>query len=181
VDLYDAIRRRRSIKAFRPDPLERALVEKLLEAGTWAPNHRKNEPWFFHVITGNARERLVRALAGTGGADAEERAAFLGQKLLSAPVLVAVTVADDAVKKPVDDEENYAAVMTAIQNLLLAATAEGLGSILRTGKTIRDPALARFLELAPGERVAGIVYLGWPAESREGSRRPLAERMRWIE
>jgi nitroreductase len=180
MDVYEAIHRRRSVKKFRPQPVPRALVEKILEAGTWAPNHRRNEPWFFHVVTGDARERLVRALAGTGP-DAEERAGFLRVKLLSAPVLVAVSVADDALKKPVDDDENFAAAIAAIENILLAATAEGLGAILRTGKTVQDPALKAFLGLPAERRVAGIVYLGWPDEAPETSRRPLGERLRWLE
>jgi len=181
MDLYDAIRRRRSIKRFRPDPPDRALIEKLIEAATWAPNHRQNEPWFFHVIAGEGRERLVREMASGGTPESAERARYLGEKLLSAPVLIAVSVADDAVKKPVDDEENYAAVIAAIENLMLAATAEGLGTILRTGKTIHDPALKRFLGIPEERRVAGIVYLGYPGENREAARRPLAERVRWIE
>lgn len=49
MDLFEAIRSRRSIGKVKPDPVERHLIERIIEAGTWAPNHKNTEPWRFFV------------------------------------------------------------------------------------------------------------------------------------
>ena len=152
--------------------LQGVLNNGILPPGYFALAERQTPPVVADVLT--------LTLPGDGP-EAAQQAEFLRAKLLSAPVLIVASVADDALKKPVDDEENYAAVIAAIENLLLAATAEGLGAILRTGKTIENPALKRFLGLPPERRIAGIVHLGRPAESPVVTRRPLAERVSWIE
>lgn len=58
----DAIRQRRSVRAFRPDPVPRALVEEILEVARRAPSGTNVQPWHVHVVMGEARDRLVEAV-----------------------------------------------------------------------------------------------------------------------
>jgi nitroreductase len=188
--LYDAIAARRSIARVRLDaPPDRAALERILTAATWAPYHHCAEPWRFVVVAGDARRRLGEVAARTLSVDpalppevgvklqAKER-----EKFMRAPVVIVVvaTAADD----PVDVEENYAAGCAATQNLLLAAHAEGLSGYWRTGRLAREPEILRDLGLVEGERVVGLVYLGEPEKAGTrppGVRVPASEKTTWLD
>jgi nitroreductase len=185
--LLDAIRTRRSTGLVRQERPPRAVIEELLEAATWAPNHHVTEPWRFVVIAGEAREAFgaVMAEAKVAGMDpavkdvpAEyERAR---KKALRAPVIIAVVVdlADDA--KAVAIEE-IAAGAAATQNLLLAAHALGLAAIWRTGDPAYDPTVKTFLGFAPSAHIVGFVYLGYPTVvSTRHKHTPAVELTRWL-
>lgn len=188
MDTLEAIRSRTSVKAFRPDPVERSVVEKLLDAAVRAPNHRLTEPWGFYVLTGESKRRFAELRREDRAARFEHPEAPEVQRalekayegVLGTPVLIAVTtlVADD----PVQREEDYAATFCAIQNILLAAVSLGLGTYLRTGSILSDPGLAELLGLPEDHRVAGIIYLGQPAgEAKHRPRTPAADKTRWLE
>ena len=63
MDAISAIRRRTSVRRFRPDPVARETVETLLDCAVRAPNHKLTEPWRFAVLTGAARDRLAELRA----------------------------------------------------------------------------------------------------------------------
>lgn len=185
MDVLEAIRTRRSIGVYRPDPVDRATLLAVLEAATWAPNHRHNEPWFFHVVEGAARERLASRLlepqpgAPPLGDRARGKLETTAERIRRAPVVVFVQTlpADD----PRDAEENYAAACCAVQNLLLAVHAAGLGAMWRTGVPCEHPAVKAFLGLPDGARLVAAVFLGRPAGPPPAqSRRPVAERVRFV-
>jgi nitroreductase len=79
VDLEEAIRTRRTHKAYGSEPLDRATLEDLLELGRWAPNHHLTNPWRFRVLGAGALARLKEAAGPEAAA-----------KLDRAPTLVAV-------------------------------------------------------------------------------------------
>ncbi len=81
MDVDDAIRTRRTHKAYRPEPVDRAVLEELLDLARWAPNHHLTSPWRFRVL-GPAALAALKAAAGDEA----------GAKLDRAPTLVAVTV-----------------------------------------------------------------------------------------
>lgn len=173
-----AIRERRSVKALRPDPVPRELVEQLLEAATWAPNHHLTQPWRFVVLTGTAREALGEVLARDASLSPAKRE-VIRQKPLRAPVLVAVAIEPDPQRPPLDE---IAAGAAAVQNLLLAAHALGLGAIWRSGRAIDDPAVKAFLGLSERAILLGFVYLGYPAlVPSPPPRRPVAELTVWFD
>ncbi len=175
MDVYEAIRARCSIAQVSPQPPDRAVIERLLDAATWAPFHHVREPWRFVVIAGGARATLGGIAADTLQVDgippdalAKVREKERG-KFERAPVVVAMIAlgADD----DVDREENYAATCAATQNLLLAAHREGMSGFWRTGRLARERAILDALGVREGERVAGMIYLGYPL-------RPAAPRVR---
>ncbi len=157
-------------------------IEELLELATRAPVHHKTDPWRFHVLSGDGRERLARALADEaieGGTDADRARLDARKKVERAPVIVVFTVIPSDDPKVVETEE-FASVAMAIQNFLLGAYAKGLGAMLRTGSVAYHPAVRTHLQLEPNESVVGFVYLGVPEGEREKTERvPAADRTSW--
>jgi nitroreductase len=164
MDVETAIRTRRSIGRLEGDvPPE--TVRELVELATCAPNHHLTQPWRFTVVAGDERERLGRLWAtvaadaqGLEGAAREEAMRRDAAKLMRAPVLVVVSTRTDA--DPVVAEEDFAATAAAVENLLLAAHARGLGAAWRTGGIAHDPQVKAYLGLDPGDRIVSIVNLG---------------------
>src|SRR5436305_12193429 len=109
MNVEDAIRSRRTHKAFAPEPVPRELLDELLDLARWAPNHHLTNPWRFRVVG----PRALAALKEAAGAEAA------GQ-LDRAPTLVVVSAVqggDDAVA----DEEDVLASACAAYIVLLAA------------------------------------------------------------
>lgn len=186
MNVLEAIRARRSAPRLRPDPVPREIIEQMLEAAVWAPNHRMTEPWRFYVLTGDAKGRFaairrrVRA-AGMPNPDAPEAAKALDkvyEDTVATPVLIVVTTAvcDD----PVQCEEDLGATYMAMQNLMLAGAALGVGTYLRTGAILHDPELRALLGLGADRRIVGVIYVGYPVDLPQKRRTPAAERTVWL-
>lgn len=165
MDLYDALRYRRSTKRYGQEAPPHHVIGRIIEAATWAPNHHLSEPWRFFVLEGDAREdlgeRVGEAMVAAG--ETEGMADATRTKLLRSPVIVVVAQTD----RPADptlDLEDYAAVAAATQNLLLAAHAEGLTAKWSTGELATMPAVFDYLGLThggpEGDRIVAFVYLG---------------------
>ena len=79
-------------------------------------------------------------------------------------------------------EEDYAASMMAVANLMVAAESLGLGTYLKTGGIMRDPSVLELARVPQGFRLVGIVSLGYPAEAESPRRRrPAADFTEWVE
>lgn len=170
MDTYEAILTRRSIRRFQDRPVKREQLEKLLEAARWAPSAGNLQPWVFVVVTAaDARAALA--------------AAAFGQRFVAeAPAVIGVAAA------PPEDSpyglrgrELYCLQDTAaaVQNVLLAAHAMGLGACWVGA--FDDGAVARALDLRRGERPVALVPVGVPAQGGRSSRRPLSAVARWME
>lgn len=166
------------------EPVTREEIAELLDLAVRAPNHHATEPWRFHVLVGDERDRLARAIADelveSKGTSPEAALDEGRAKSRRAPVIVVFTVVPSTDPK-VYDQEEVASVAMAIQNFLLGAHARGLGAMLRTGAAAYHPSAGAHLGLDEGERVVGIVYLGHPAADRETtSRASAADKTRWL-
>jgi nitroreductase len=164
MELIEALATRRTHGAFGDVAPPREVVAEIIEAATWAPNHRHTEPWRFFVLAGGARtelgDRVAAELQAGGATDAQIESTR--KKLVRSPVVVVVGQAgspDDSVV----DLEDYAACCCATQNLLLAAHARGLASKWSTGALATMAAAKDYLGLAPHDRIVAYVYLGYPA------------------
>jgi nitroreductase len=171
---FDIIKQRRSIGQFTQDQPTRAQIERLLEAATYAPNHYVTEPWHFFVLTGAAREELGEIMATSLRVRLHEQESEVmqlrlwkeRQKPLRAPVII--TVATKAALCRQDSMlEDIEATAAAVQNMLLAAEEQGLGTIWRTGDAAYDPLVKRWLGLAPEDHIVAFVYVGFPAYNRQ--------------
>jgi nitroreductase len=177
MDALDAIAARTSTRAFADKPVPRASLERLLAAAVRAPNHKLTEPWRFAVLTGPSATRfaeLKRTHRATRFPDpaAPEAARAIDKTWREAAgtpafVVVMCAVSDDPVRR----EEDYASAMMAVQNLLIAATAVGLGSYLRTGGIMEDPGVEALVQLPAGHRIVAVVSLGYPAAAEQPKQR----------
>lgn len=168
MPLADILCQRRSIKRFTTRPVSRDEVETLVAAATLAPNHRLTQPWRFYVLGPKARhaygialgERKARKLDDAGAADAlRDRVAEEHRAL---PCMIAVVVVRN--ENVEIAEEDYAATMMGIENLALAAVELGLGTHIKTGGVMDDPAARAAAGVAENERIVAIVNVGEPAE-----------------
>ena len=126
MEVEEAIRTRRTHKAYRPEPVDRGTLEELLDLARWAPNHNLTNPWRFRVIGPEALERLKEA-AGPESAS----------KLDRAPTLVVCSCA--LTGDPIQDEEDLHATACAAYIVLLAAHGRGLATYWRTPEVLRTP------------------------------------------
>lgn len=169
MDVLEAIKTRRSIGKVKDIPVPNDLIEKILEAGTYAPNHYRTEPWRFFVISGESRkkfgaalEEITRATHAYLEADELDRKAEKARNNpMRAPVIIAVGV-EPGDNKNVIIKEEYAAVSSSIQNMLLVAHSMGLGAIWRTGAVTYHDRIKEFFGLTPKGEMVGCIYLGYP-------------------
>ena len=139
------------------------------------PDHGKLNPWRFIVFEGSARERFGAALRARwlelNPDHGEGTLSFVRGMLLRAPTVIAVvSTAADHPKIPVWEQVLSAGAVC--QNMLLAATALGIGCQWNTDWVAYDTEVARIMGLAPHEKVAGLIYLGTPSAPLEDRPRP---------
>ena len=168
MNVSDAIAQRRSIKKFQDRPVTREEIEALLDAAVLAPNHHLTQPWRFYVMGPESRrryglalgDRKARKLTDADAANAVREKTAAEYEAFPALIAVAMVVHEN----PETREEDYAAVMQSIGYLMLAAVDRGLGTHLRTGAVLEDPAARAAIGVQEGERVVSIVSVGVPAE-----------------
>ena len=188
MDAIDAIQRRTSVRRYRPEPVSRDTISRLLDCAVRAPNHKLTEPWRFAVLTGAGKARLAdirghhRLKRYADPASEEARAGMekVRRETLEAPAVIVVMArtSDDEITR----EEDYAAVMMATANLMTAAQSLGLGTYLKTGGVMRDPDLARLVDLPQGYRIVAVLSLGYPAEpAPPRRRRPAHDLTTWVD
>ncbi len=184
MDLFDAIHSRRSVKQFSGRAVAREKIERLLDAAAQAPNHRMTQPWRFYVLGPDARRAYGTVLGARKAKKVEDPEAAravavkvaAGEAALPAEIAVSMTLHAN----PDIREEDYAATMMAVQNLLLAARALGLGAHVKTGAVMDDPGARAAVGVPEGERIVALVQLGEPAAVPDAKpRRPAAEVTTW--
>ena len=182
MNLFDAIQTRRTIKEFTAQPVPDDLLMQALDAGRWAQNHRMTEPWRFLILGPQSRQAIAAingdAVLEKARADAETLAKMRADaeaKILSKPRIVAVTCCLCGNKAV--EQEDYAAVACAIQNIQLTAWGLGLGMQWTTSGFATRPETYALLGVEPGqEMIVGLLYFGYPAAVPDAKqRKPLAE------
>ncbi len=163
-EVLRAIKERRSIRVFRPDPIEPEKVDAILDAGRWAPSGKSTQPWRF-VVVQSAPKRA-------------ELAKLVTQRNMvgSAPVTLAILLDRAAGYDELKDAQGIGA---CAQNVLLAVHALGLGACW-IGRT-RDKAVEAILGAGEGEELMMLIPIGYPAETPPvPKRRPLSELVRRV-
>lgn len=186
--VYRAIAERRDMRHFRPDPVDPALLQRLLWAAHHAPSVGFMQPWRFIRVTSRALREQMHALVeterqATAQALGERQDDFMRLKvegLLDAGEVVVVALADEREKhifgRRTLPEMDLASVACAIQNMWLAARAEGIGL---GWVSIFDPVeLARLLGMPDGARPVAILCIGHVEAFYP---RPMLELEQWAE
>jgi len=184
-----ALAGRRSVRRLDSRPVERALVEEVIATACLAPAPHHSRPWRFVILSAEARERLSEAMGERWRQDlerdsvAEERIRRLldrsRARLAAAPVLILAGFAGEA-RRPWPDERRQRAedtmfvqsVGAAVENLMLAAHARGLGSYWLSAPLFCPEAVCRALELPSDFQPQALVALGYPQEGLRLPPRP---------
>ncbi len=161
MDALEAIKQRRSVRGFRPDPVERKLIEQLVDCGRLAPTAVAIEPWEFVFVT---EEEMRKRIADTTD---------YGKFIAEAPACIAVFCKDT--KYYLEDG------CAATENILLAAAALGLGACWVAGDKKRyADEVRRLLGVPEGYRLVSLLPVGYPADSPAAKqKRPLDEVLHW--
>jgi len=161
MNLIKLIKTRRSMRRFTNEPVSDDLIIKVIEAGTWAPSGKNNQPWKFAIIKDKDLKEQVSELT------------HYSKCVLSAHVLIAVFLDNDSSYHKIKDAQ---AIGSCIQNMLLTIHDNGLGAvwlgeILKNGDKVR--------ELVNGDgnlELMAVIALGYPAsDGGKGSRKNLDE------
>lgn len=171
MDLLEAVRGRRSIRRFLKKPVPRELIEKLIKECTWAPSAMNTQPWYFYVLEGEARDKLVEVCSKAFYSILprlrelgfpERHIEFIKWYFFTfgnAPVIIVVYT--DRIKEEVYQIGAIESCAAAIQNLLLLAYAEGLGTCWMTGPLWIEDEINRFLGVEDKVLVA-LITVGYP-------------------
>ena len=200
--LFEIIHTTRSMRRLKPDPVPDELIRKILEAGTAAPSGGNSQRWAFLVVTDAGVKQAVAAYykrawdeqvgpryragappAGTSPARFArmlDAAQHLADHLHEAPVWIVPCLADGP---SAPGRTAGSSIYPAVQNMLLAARALGLGATLTTLYLLFEREVDELLGLPAGVRSYAVLPIGYPM-GRFGpvGRKPLSEvvyRDRW--
>jgi len=207
-DLHDLMRTRRSVRRFRPELPERALIESILASAVTAPSASNKQPWRFLVVEN--RDIIGRMAAAVREAvdriavavEPQFEAAFraygdyftrfelaplvivaLSQPLTLLTTLTGPRLADDDRQRVVVMERDSGLIGTsmAMQNLLLAAHAAGLGASGMTGPLVAADRIREILRIPEAWHIAALVPVGYPDEEPvPTARKSVVHVTRWV-
>jgi F420 biosynthesis protein FbiB-like protein len=194
TNLSTIITGRRSVRAFRPDPVDPAQIAQILEAAHWAPSPHGRQPWRFAVIT-QAPTKL--RLANAMGADWQRQLALDGQdptiiatrfqksheRITSAPLIVIpclyltdLDVYPDAERQAAETTMAIQSLGCAVQNMLLTAYSLGLDAGWMCAPLFCQPTVRDALGLATDLHPHALIPIGYAARDPvRRPRRPLTE------
>jgi nitroreductase len=173
-EFFDVVQRQRACRSFAEGDVPDDLLNQVLDAATFAPSAENRQPWVFVIVKKAAARKKIAELikrVWEGGAKAHSEGRLPPALLAdvdagatggigAAPVIV-VVCGDTS-----DTFETVlaASVFPAVQNMLLAANALGLGSALTTLPTVLGDELAELLTLPDHVKPMAVVPVGWPAK-----------------
>jgi nitroreductase len=160
MQAIEALKTRRSIRTYTAQPVERKIIEEIVDCARLAPTAMNDQPWEFVVITEKAALASIPPMLGH--AEYIANAAF------------AVLVLSRETQYFVED------CSAATENLLIAAAAHGLGSCWVAGtQQAYAPVVAKAFGAPEDRKLIAIVSFGYPAESPVIEKRALAEVLHW--
>ena len=207
--IYDMMRSRRSIRRFRPEPLPRELIERVLEAAVTAPSASNKQPWRFLVVTdAKTKHDLADAVRTAVDRVAPHVVPMFEQSFRTysdyficfedAPVVIVPifkqlallsNMVDDTIdaqdRQSIEHMEHTSSIVStslAVQNLLLMAHELGLGATVMTGPMVALESVLEIIGIPEGWEVVALVPLGFPAEEPSPTeRKPVDRVVRWID
>ncbi|MDX8551499.1 nitroreductase family protein [Methanospirillum sp. J.3.6.1-F.2.7.3] len=169
MDFFDTLCQRRSVRKYRPDPVPNADIARILQAANMAPSAMNHKPWEFLVVTGDPiRElgvsfgRVLDRIQKTRGEELPAEVVTFARTYGGAPVAIVVLCTTSDL--PNFQRAYLESASAAMENLLLAATALGLGTCWMTGPLEDEPFLREILEIFEDRTLVAITPLGYPQE-----------------
>ncbi len=190
---------RRSIRRYQDRPVPNELLQELLTAATWAPSAHNRQPWRFAVVRqAETRKRLARAMGDRLRQDLladglpiqviEADVDRSYRRISGAPALILLCMSlaemDDYPDSRRRENEMLMAVQStamAGQNLLLAAHTQGLGACWMCAPLFCPDTVRQALALPADWIPQGLITIGYAAEQKEKTRRPLESCVRFVD
>lgn len=176
MDIFEAMSTCRAIRYLKPDPIDEALIEKVITAATWAPSPGNSQGRDFVVVTDAAKkQRIGEAIADimSDRVAAMERpdkthrlmldgTGHLIDTLATCPAII--FVCGKAVYPYQAPRESFvwSSIYPAAQNLILAARALGLGTVFTTFQGVAEPLIRETLEIPADVHIGAMIPIGWP-------------------
>jgi nitroreductase len=160
MDILETIKTRRSIRRYTRKEVEDQLIERILEAGRWAPSGHNNQPWQWIIVKNRSTiERIARCT-------------IYGEVVRSANALICVFLDK---KEVYDLKKDTLAIGACIQNMCLAAHSLGLGCCWQGEILARKEEVGRILEAPDSLELVAVLTLGYPAEGGKSGRKKLSK------
>lgn len=186
--LNHIVRHRRSIKPERYTGVAVAdeIVHEMLENARWAPTHALTEPWRFFVFTGDGLQKfahfqseLYKTITAPDQFNENKYNGLRNTPLKASHIILIGMSRQETQKIPVMEE--IAAVSCAVQNMMLTATAHGIGSYWSTSGVVFKPEMKTFLGLGENDQCLGMLYIGnYNGEVIDSTRKPISDKSEWI-
>ena len=195
MDFFDVVTTQRAMRRLEPRPIPDAVLRQIMDAAICAPSGGNRQGWSFLIIRDGAKRARLGELyreawgelmkvpyyAGAAKAPRDSPAGkmlasarHLGEHLGEAPVLVLACIALDPGVTP--SLTTGASIHPAVQNLMLAARAHGVGSCITTIHRFRDAQVKELLAIPADVETAALIPLGYPlGKFGRPPRRPLRE------
>ena len=156
LDIIEIIQSRRSVRKFTYEPVSEELIDKILDAGRWAPSGMNNQPWRFAVITVADLKQEISKLT------------HYSKVVLAAQVLIAVFLDTETCYHR---EKDIQGIGACLENMLLEAHSLGLGAVW-LGEIIKsNEQIKAILGLGKELDLMAVVALGHPDEKQKSGKR----------
>lgn len=179
MELSEIIKGRRSVRRFKPDPVPRDIIESILELAQWAPSALNEQDWRFLVVEGEAKKELLKITTTAfehfkpylernfpGKPQVIEAQKYFYETYGNAPVIVLAYGGHFS-----DGKEDPYSVALAVQNLLLACHAAGLGAVWADSPALfKETEINKFMGME-GRKLVTLIPIGYPAESPKAKSR----------
>lgn len=190
-DLFDVVKQRRSIRKYLPKPVQREVILEILEVAGCAPSAHNSQPWRFIILQdASIKRRLADAMAEAWAKDLQRDGVMVDsdkrmervERFATAPVLILACLTVVDLRKFPDSErqmcERDLAVQSfgaALQNLLLAAHAKGLGACWFCAPAFCKETVRKILKIPDAIEPQAFVAMGYPAEKPQVPTKKLLE------
>jgi len=198
ADFHDFLRTRRSIRRFKPDPVPAEALERVLQTAAFAPSAHNDQPWRFAVLTSAENKSLLSEtlaadfhrdlqMDGLPEADMQARLERSRRRINEAPVVIILCMDTSGMDDYPDAKRQQAEKTMAVQSvalaglqLMLAAHAEGLGSVWTCGPLFAPKVVHSALNLPAAWQPQAMIFMGYPDETPKPKELKTISELAWF-
>jgi len=188
-EFNNLIQNRRSVfpKMYTGELVKEEIIKQMLENANWAPTNKLTAPWRFCVFSGKGlikladfQSDLYKNISNQVGNFIESKYEMLKNKPLLASHIISIGMKRDPDER-VPEIEEVEAVACAVQNMYLTATVYGMGCYWGSGGITYIETAKTFFGLEEKDKLLGFLYIGVPEMWPEGKRKPIENKVTWIQ
>jgi len=155
--------------------VDSAIIDRIVAAAQWAPNHKRTWPLRVAIVTGNSRRTLGDTIADAMAihGDDDMKVTKTRGKYMRSPVVIVVAAAEGETVN--ETEENKYAVAAGVQNMLLMIETFGLAALWGSPAKGANSAITSLCSMEASDHVMGIIYVGWPTQTVQSPERPITK------